>query len=70
MLNKFLNVIILEKTVKNNIPVPHKEFKNIDILNSITCTYKIYVTIIRNIIMFIGIYKKILLNLCFQAEIQ
>ena len=29
-----------------------------------------YVTIIRNIIICIGIYKKILFNLCFQAEIQ
>ena len=50
--------------------LPHKEFKNRDILTSISCTYKIYLTINRNIIICIGIYKKILFNLCFQAEIQ
>ena len=74
MLNKFLNVVLLEKPLKKmfwfECRLPLKDFKNIDILTSVPCAYKIYVTIILNIIMFIVIYKKILLNLCFQAEIQ
>ena len=61
MLNKFLNVVIVEKLLKKifrfECCLPLKEFKNIDILTSITCAYKIYVTIIRNIILFIGIYN-------------
>ena len=41
-----------------------------DILTSIICicTCKIYGIIIRNIIIFIGIYENILINLLFQGE--
>ena len=39
-----------------------------DILTSIICTCKIYGIIIRNIIIFIGIYENISINLLFQGE--
>ena len=75
VVKKFLNVAILEKIyLKKNIPVHMSPFSprinNIDILDSISSTCKIYLMIIRNITILKEILKMILLNLLFLAEIQ
>ena len=70
MLNKFLNGVILKnckKIFRFECRLLLKEFKN-RYFYFVTCTYKIYLTIICNIIIFTGIYKKILLNLCFRPK--
>ena len=54
MLNKFLNVVILEKLLKQYSGL------NVVFLAENLKSYEIYVTITRNILIFIGSYKTIL----------